>query len=200
MQVRDRGIWLVITVWVLPIMLTGCGASPLGILPDLTNPLTSTTETTESSTADLDAAAPIPEGDCLGLADPSDATHQALFDALNEFRAANGLPALVYSERLQAAADAHARDLFERGYFAHINPDGENPGQRALEIGFCHEYVGENIAAGQKSVAAAQVAWENSPSHRENMLEPAYVYAGVGVFQDPTGRLYWAQEMAYNVP
>lgn len=184
--------------------LAGCSGSPLGVLPDSVTSLESltanTSEETESSTADVDAAVSIPDGDCLGLGDPTDDTHKAMFDALNEFRAANGLSTLVYSLRLQAAADAHVRDLYERGFFAHINPDGQNPGQRAVEAGFCHEYVGENIAAGQKSVAAAQKAWENSPSHRENMLEPNYVYGAVGFYQDPTGRMYWAQEMAYNVP
>lgn len=171
--------------------LVGCGMSPVGILPDA--PLL-------DDTTNLDAASPLPSDDCKALGEPSTETHREMFEALNNFRVANGLEPLVYSARLEAAANAHARDLYERGYFAHINPDGENPGKRAVQAGFCHEYVGENIAAGQKSVQAAQIAWENSPSHRENMLQPAYKMVGMGFYQDPTGRMYWAQELAYDLP
>ncbi len=184
----------------LSALLTGCGTLPAGVLPDTTDSLTESLQTPTADPSSLDAAtAPIPADDCLALGQPSDEMHKDMFDALNAFRVANGLPELVYSRRLEAAADAHVRDLYERNFFAHINPGGDNPGQRALKAGFCHEYVGENIAAGQKSVEAAQRAWEDSPSHRENMLEPQYYYAGVGFYQDPTGRMYWAQEMAYKL-
>lgn len=179
-------------------MLVGCGVLPTGILPDGNSNID--TESTSPATASADASAPTSADACLGLGEPSDDIHRAILDNLNNFRTANGLPPLVYSETLQAAADAHARDLYERGFFAHINPDGKNPGQRAVAVGFCHKYVGENIAAGQKSADTAQTAWENSPSHRENMLETGYKYAGVGFYQDPHGRMYWAQEMAYSVP
>jgi uncharacterized protein YkwD len=116
------------------------------------------------------------------------------------FRLATAWPSANPPTTRKLAADADCRDMYERHFFAHINPDGQNPGQRAVASGFCHEYVGENIAAGQKSPEAAEIAWENSPSHRENMLEPLYKYVGVGFYQDPTGRMYWAQEMAYQYP
>ncbi|MBI4580711.1 MAG: CAP domain-containing protein [Planctomycetes bacterium] len=193
--------WFCRLAAVLSALLAGCDLSLLGILPDPTDLLNVDTQSAASDNlSGFDASAPIPDDDCLGLGEPEDATHQALLEALNDFRAANGLPPLVYSRRLEAAADAQVRDLYERDFFAHINPDGEPPGLRALDAGFCHEYVGENLAAGQKTVEAAQQAWENSPPHRQNMLEPHYRYVGVGVYQDPTGRMYWAQEMAYDLP
>jgi uncharacterized protein YkwD len=181
----------------IPAILAGCGFTPTGILPDAPLPFS---QFSDDQTELTESGSPLPANDCLVLGEPSTDTHKALFTALNNFRINNGLEPLIYSERLEIAADAHVRDLYERGFFAHINPDGANPGKRALQAGFCHEYVGENIAAGQKSVQAAQNAWENSPSHRENMLQPAYRYAGVGFYQDPSGRLYWAQEMAYHLP
>ena len=174
-------------------MPIGCGTLPDSAL--LNNNLESNSP--DNST---DAGLSVPQQDCLGLGQPSDDIHKAIFDNLNTFRQANGLPPLIYSETLETAADAHVRDLYERGYFAHINPDGQTPGQRAVAAGFCHEYVGENIAAGQKSADAAQTAWENSPSHHDNMLDPKYKYGGVGFYQDPKGRMYWGQEMAYDMP
>jgi len=183
----------------LLVMLVGCGASPVGTLPDIPASL-ETLAGADSSVAEADDSWRGTTDDCRMLGEPSSETHQALFDALNEFRLSNGLEPLIYSRTLEIAADAQTHDLYERSFFAHINPDGQNPGQRALEAGFCHAYVGENIAAGQKTVEAAQQAWENSTSHRENMLLPAYRYVGVGYYQDPNGRRYWAQEMAYDLP
>ena len=73
-------------------------------------------------------------------------------------------------------------------------------GQRALDADFCSKYVGENIAEGQTSVDAVMLAWKNSPHHNENMLHEDYVYVGMGHYVDPTGRQYWAQEFALDVP
>ncbi len=196
----SRSVYLrILSVTALLAALAGCGFSANDVLPDVPAPATNVAGA-DSAVAELDAGSPIPADDCLALSEPSDETHKAVFEALNAFRVANGLPPLAYSARLQMAADAHVKDLYDRDFFAHINPDGENPGQRAVRLGFCHEYVGENIAAGQKTVEAAQTAWENSPSHRENMLQPDYKYVGVGVYKDPTGRMYWAQEMAFRLP
>lgn len=143
----------------------------------------------------LDAQEP-----CLELGNPETVVQSRLFAELNNYRANYGLSPLVYSKRLEAAAQAHLSDMYERGYFAHITPEGFEPGDRAMEVGFCHRYVGENLAAGQRTVQAVMRAWDNSPSHQLNMLEPNYVYVGLGHFVDPiTGRNYWAQEFAYHV-
>jgi len=138
--------------------------------------------------------------DCLELGNPLTTSHRAMFDALNLYRAENGLSTLIYSKKLEAVADAHLRDTYSRGYFDHINPEGQGPADRAVAAGFCHEYVGENLAAGQRSVEAVMNAWKNSPGHDANMVHPYYVYVGMGFFRAPTGRLYWAQLFAYDVP
>lgn len=137
---------------------------------------------------------------CVEPGEPATPTHQAMFDALNAYRLEHGLSPLIYSKRLEAAADDQVRDLWQRGFFAHVNPDGKNPGQRAVAAGFCHQYVGENLAAGQMTIANAMTAWKNSPGHNANMLEPDYVYVGVSHSVDPNGRHYWAQEFAYELP
>lgn len=145
--------------------------------------------------ADLDDG-----GDCLGTTEAGSAVHIELFNRLNTYRVENGLSPLSYSSTLQAAADAHCRDLWERDFFAHINPDGMNPGDRAVAAGFCHQYVGENLAAGQNTLARVMQAWKESPTHNANMLVPEYVHGAIGHFTDPTGRQYYAQLFAYDLP
>ncbi len=138
--------------------------------------------------------------DCTGTGLPATDVHAAMFEALNRYRIENGLNPLIYSQTLQDAADAHAQDLWGRGYFSHTNPDGAEPPDRAMMAGFCHRYVGENIAAGQLSVAQVMEALRASPSHDANMLEPDYAYVGMGYSVDANGRRYWCQLFAFDVP
>ena len=151
----------------------------------------------ESQTDVLDTPATL---DCTGVGEPASATHLAMLETLNLYREQNGLSLLSYSQRLEAAADAHVQDLWARGFFDHVNPDGLGPSERALEVGFCHQYVGENIAAGQISAEGAMIAWQNSPPHNDNLLEPDFAYVGMGHFVAPTGRHYWGQLFAFDLP
>lgn len=177
--------------------LAGCGGT-LSLFPGLdaltggglVGPLQDTTQ----------VAGDTPAPPCVNNGQARTTTHAQLFAELNQYRAGLGLKALVYSKTLEAAADAQAQDLYERGFFAHINPDGEDPGMRAVRAGFCHKYVGENLAAGQVTVLQVMQAWKDSPSHNLNMVDPDYTYVGIGYYTDPTGRRYWAQEFAYNLP
>jgi len=137
---------------------------------------------------------------CLGGEQPATKIHETLFQELNDYRIENGLEPLTYSTRLESVIDDQVYDLWARNYFDHVNPDGLSPADRALEGGFCHGYVGENIAAGQRSIPRVMTAWKESPPHNANMLEPGYAHVGIGSFTAPNGRLYWGQLFAIRRP
>lgn len=182
--------WAIVAILIGP--LAGCGFIPwLGNLPLI-----------ESNPDVLDAGSPTPPvtSDCLGLGQPRSDLHQSLLDAVNQYRAEHGLNPLIYSQTLEAEAETYVRDMSARNFFSHVDPDGHNPGDRALTAGFCHKYVGENLAAGQRSVEAVMAAWEASPGHNANLLDPDYVYVGVGIFVDGSGRPYWSENYAFDVP
>jgi uncharacterized protein YkwD len=136
------------------------------------------------------------DADCLALGVPSDATHDQMLLLLNEDRLASGADALLYSLRLELAADRHAHDMAERDFFAHVNPDGKDPGDRARLSGFCHPWVGENLAVGFPTPGEAQAAWMCSPGHRRNLLEPTWRYVGMGHYRSRAGRDWWVQLFA----
>jgi len=138
--------------------------------------------------------------DCVAEGEPATEIRRAMLESLNLYRQQNGLRPLSYSNRLEAAISDHVRDLWERDFFDHTNPDGLGPSERALNAGFCHQYVGENIAAGQPTEQAVMVAWQNSPPHNDNLLEPDFAYVGMGYFVDPSGRKYWGQLFAFEYP
>ncbi|HTK60382.1 MAG TPA: CvpA family protein [Candidatus Baltobacteraceae bacterium] len=91
-----------------------------------------------------------------------------------------GLKPLTVDPELRDVARAHARDMFERGYFAHIDPDGIKPYQRVKNAGIVFGVTGENMAmAGDVSVAHEGLM--QSPGHRANILRVDYRKIGVGV-------------------
>lgn len=185
--------WFICACWLL---VLGACTGQIGTLSGTGKPPVTTALALlgyESDVAGVEVA-------CDELGEPATDVHRAMFEALNTYRAEHGLAPLLYAKRLEEAADAHVKDLWERDFFDHINPDGQNPGDRAVEAGFCHRYVGENIAAGQPTVARAMTAWKNSPPHNANMLEERYVYVGMGHFVDPNGRHYWGQLLAFEYP
>ncbi len=57
----------------------------------------------------------------------------------------NGLPPLVYNERLQGAASAHTNDMVFRGYYSHISKDGRTLEQRILDAGYLASASGEAL-------------------------------------------------------
>ena len=141
-------------------------------------------------------------GGCLGLGTPTDAIHQNGFDELNAYRQANSVAALQYSVTLQQAADDHAKDMYDRNFFDHENPDKESPGDRAVAAGFCHEFGGENILLGVNSLSTASEAvdkWKTSTGHNANMLNGTFKYVGIGYYHVTVGstdRYYWVQLFA----
>jgi uncharacterized protein YkwD len=99
----------------------------------------------------------------------------------NAARANAGVPAVAMDSRLTALAEAHARDMAERGYFSHTTPEGKTFGERLREAGITGA-AGENLA-GNSTAAGAVQAWLNSAGHRANMLNGTFRRLGVGVYR-----------------
>lgn len=109
----------------------------------------------------------------------------AIVEGLNEARTGAGLPPLARDERLDEVARARAADLVERGYFAHVAPDGGTAFTELQSRGIRYGLAGENLARNTYPEGdAARVAlegWLASPGHRANVLEPRFVRVGVAV-------------------
>jgi uncharacterized protein YkwD len=119
-------------------------------------------------------------------------TSKRLLGLLNSARKVEGLAQLKRDRRLDTLAAEHAAALAKAGRIAHELGAG-SPEQRvaASDVG-AHE-VGENLASAATVEAAHRALWD-SPSHRENMLDPAFGRVGVGLAKDRRGRL-WVVEL-----
>lgn len=102
---------------------------------------------------------------------------------------------LSMEARLRCAARVHSLDMVERGFFDHVNPDGESPFDRMERAGYQFRNAGENIAAGQTTPSEVVDGWLQSPGHCANILSPDFTEIGVGYMlapQDPFAH-YWTQ-------
>ncbi|MBI4062445.1 CvpA family protein [Candidatus Gottesmanbacteria bacterium] len=108
------------------------------------------------------------------------ASEQRMVELVNEERAKAGVTALTISPEIIPVARAHSRDMFERKYFSHINPEGKDAGDRLNDAGITYVVAGENLAYAP-DVETAHLGLMESQGHRENILEPRFREIGIGV-------------------
>ena len=105
-------------------------------------------------------------------------------NAINRIRAGRGLGTL--------SVDAHLTDV-ARSWSQHMASDGtlaHNPSLSSQVSGW--RVLGEIVGTGPDD-ASIEAAFENSPHHFENMVDPSFTEIGVGVVQDSSGT-YWVTE------
>lgn len=78
-------------------------------------------------------------------------------------------------------------------YFSHTRPNGQHFEYAAIEAGLDYYRVGENLACGQLTPQAVINAWMNSPTHRDNILDPGFQRLSVAYGIGPDGATYWVQ-------
>src|SRR6266850_2929379 len=126
---------------------------------------------------------------------------ERLLSHTNAFRHQEGRSPVAPNPQLTATAQDFATFMARTGQFSHT-ADGQTPEARAKAHGYDACLIAENIAyqhnpAGFTAEALAQgffVGWQDSPDHRQNLLDPAVTETGVGVAQrEQTGAYYAVQ-------
>jgi uncharacterized protein YkwD len=106
---------------------------------------------------------------------------------INRIRSHYHLHALNYNEALRTSASAHSVSMVVHGYFGHVGPGGSMDSRisRAGYLASARRFViGEDIGGGGGLSGSPQAVvrdWMHSPPHRENILDPQFHDAGVGV-------------------
>ena len=79
-----------------------------------------------------------------------------------------GFQALKENQALNEAAYLKAKDMIEKGYFAHYSPEGITPWYWLKKIGYNYKSAGENLAIGFLDSEQVYRAWMDSSSHKAN--------------------------------
>lgn len=131
-----------------------------------------------------------------------DLTKAGIISETNKQRLANGLKALTENKLLDSAAQAKARDMFDKQYFEHVSPSGVGPDGLAKKYGYDYILIGENLILGIFSGDKEAVDdWMNSPGHRANILNARYTEIGVGVMEGNfDGQTVWIGVQEFGLP
>ncbi len=120
-----------------------------------------------------------------------------LHERVNRVRREHHLVELLPDSRIAAIAQAHADDMAAHGYVSHTDRAGRNPLERAQLAGLDgFRLLAENIGASTISgdrIASVVEEWLRSPSHRENLLTPAFRATGLGVAERADGATIYVQ-------
>ncbi len=165
-------------------------------------------------------AIPRPQPPLRGLLD-SLSVEQRIAQTINAQRLAAKLPPLVYDARLAGIAQRHSQDMAMKGYFSHINDQGQDPTGRALAHGYpvtvwrregwISSHVAENLCLNYLTtdlldckghlrlhsesnlVSSTVEEWMASAAHRESILTSYYERQGIGVAVTAEGKVYITQ-------
>ncbi|MBP5604348.1 MAG: CAP domain-containing protein, partial [Ruminiclostridium sp.] len=135
-----------------------------------------------------------------GVFSEDDNVYLTMFRLVNNARKAAGLKDLWYSARVSEICKLRAGEL--SSYYSHTRPDGSRFSSAYTDLGIKYKSCGENIAYGRnmfKTPEEVFKAWMDSPSHRENILNPDFecVAFGLSILKvDNDTYYYWAQEFA----
>jgi uncharacterized protein YkwD len=103
-----------------------------------------------------------------------------MLEMVNREREAAGLQPLTADPEMTEVARLHSTDMFARGYFSHVTPEGRSPFDRMNAASVKYQTAGENLALAP-TLPIAHTGLMNSPGHRANILRPEFGRLGIGV-------------------
>lgn len=123
-----------------------------------------------------------------------------ILELLNKEREKQGLSILKFSEPLSLLARKHSQDMAAHENLSHLSSSGKNYTDRLVEDGFYFQRNGENVARSDSfSAELIHEGFMKSPGHRENILEPEFDVAGVGVALSENKKYYVTQDFLLSL-
>jgi LysM repeat protein len=127
----------------------------------------------------------------------------ALFDAVNQLRASNGLAPYQMNSALMIIAQNQSSYQASIGTWSHTDAYGTEETQRASAAGYgagAKIMCDENVAfGGDLSAGGCVDMWLQDAAHTSNMLSNRYLEAGAGAATDADGRIFYTLDVCYIV-
>jgi uncharacterized protein YkwD len=106
-------------------------------------------------------------------------------DAINAYRAENGLPPYNVNSLLSKAAQSHANDMACNNLFGHTGSNGSTIQSRVSDAGYVYSSVTENVYGSYPPLSGGGVVnwWKNDKTdlrHNLNLISDTFIDIGVG--------------------
>jgi len=117
-------------------------------------------------------------------------SEKAIFDIVNEIRTENGIKKFLWNDAIANLARAKSKDMADRNYFNHVNPEGETFKDILNKNKIFYLVASEdiemigNITSDQILLNLSEYVvegWLNSPAHRVPILDKDEIYSDAGV-------------------
>ncbi len=115
---------------------------------------------------------------------------------VNQERFNFNLKPLKSNPKLTQAANDKISDMITNNYFAHISPSGKKWSEFIQAVDYNYTIGGENLARNYTTPKETVQAWLNSPTHRENILNPKLKETGIALkssIKNQTKNIYIVQ-------
>ena len=109
-----------------------------------------------------------------------EAAEARMLELVNQARAEAGLGQLTVDPTIREVARAYSAEMFQKGFFSHVDLDGKSPFDRMRQGGARFLAAGENLALAP-TVEVAHEGLMTSPGHRANILNGRWRRVGIGV-------------------
>ena len=185
-KVQFKRVLAVVMTAIMAFSVAACGASTNSVIDD-----SAATRGLEEGAGEIWI-----DDEAIALAGSAASSQAALdactavFNLMNQQRAAQGLAQLAWSNALTNAAQVRAGEII--GTFSHTRPNGTD----FWTVDSSCMY-GENLAKLYQSADSVYTAWMNSPTHAANIMDGGYKTVGIAISQSSDGSWYWAQEFGY---
>ena len=113
----------------------------------------------------------------------AEVSRTALVEMLNTQRQEQGIGTLTENTELNTAAMLKAQHMLTEDYFSHNSPSGVSPWFWFQTAGYDYHYAGENLGIGFLDSGEIHQAWNDSPLHKDNLLNPNYKEIGIAILR-----------------
>ena len=172
---NDSRLWVIITVTNI--------VSATATLNSTSTPANGSAISTSTNSTSDDNDSGFAPATCSTSTDSAKLTDT--LNAINAYRAQNGLPEYKLNIRLARAAQAHANDMACNKLFVHTGSDKSTPQTRGMTSGYEASVVTENVYGSYPPLTGqGAVSWwindKTDLRHNENLLSNIYTEIGVG--------------------
>ena len=111
---------------------------------------------------------------------------------INEERERVGLDKLKLQDNLQQLARKYAKEMWQKQFFSHSNPEGLTIYDRLKKNNIKYIMAGENLALAP-TVNLAHKGFMDSPPHKKNIMDPNFQHAGIGAISNGKNSIMFVQ-------
>lgn len=133
---------------------------------------------------------PLPRLYSIAASDKATIQYRML-DSINALRVAADREPVDLSNKLNAAAATHSRDMALQNRPWHFGSDGSSPLQRVERVGYSGIFLGETISETYETELETLSAWMQRDDTKNVILDPRADQIGFSWYQERNGKIWW---------